>query len=172
MIEALFDQAEFNNADELSKWSARIAFTCKPRSMEQVVIFWSGWLLMRWLVMPTAEFYEGVPHWLRPTPRQLVVPHNVSNDFVPWALLRDAICVRPDMQQNLDWLHELNRTMSCNWPGNIDGGLYKDGVSGRLFLNPLAMDHVADMKNWTVGPRFRVHMPNVDAFVAVKYEAE
>ena len=172
VIDVLFSERQFAAADDVSKWAGRLASTYFSASFEQIICFWSSWHVMRWMIAPSPETFEAMPEWLRPIPQQLFVPHNISNDFLAWPRLREAIIGREEMQRNSEWLIELGMSLSCNWDRSIEEALYRDGESGVLALNPSAIEHVGNMGHWTVGPKFRAWLPNVDQYVRVKYDAD
>jgi len=124
-------------------------------------------------MIPTPETYSAVPEWIKPSPSQMSIPHDISVDFIACPQIRDAIVQRQDLQGNVDWLSEFNNTASCNWPeSGLNHGLAKDGVTGVYTLKAKFVEHINDLDNWSVGPRFRALMPNVDLYIRIKYDDE
>lgn len=171
IFEVLYLEEAYLQADDLSRWAARLAYSHGDPSMEQIITFWAAWHFMRWLIMPSPQTYESVPVWLRPVPNQLFFAHNICNDFIVWPLFREAVVQKVDMQKNSQWVRELSKTTSCNWPHTVQEALTRRR-DGRIELTRKAIEHAAVMDNWTVGPKFRAFMPNVDLFVRVKYTNE
>lgn len=51
---------------------------------EQVATVYIMFLVMRWMIEPTAENYDRLPDWITPRASQLFVPHAIWVDHVPW----------------------------------------------------------------------------------------
>lgn len=172
-IDILFNKNLFEEADSMSRWAAGIANMIKEEpNMEQVISMWISWLLMRWMLISTPEHYEAIPEWLRPTPRQLFVPHAIFSDFLIWPTFREVLVEQTHMQTDQSWLDEVARTISVNWDKSVREGLTIDESTGQMVLSPGLTRHMGNMHNWTVGSRFRMFMPNADHYLRIKYQPE
>ncbi|KAF5010401.1 hypothetical protein FDECE_3453 [Fusarium decemcellulare] len=57
-------------------------------ALERIVMFWADYKCFLFFVFPTAENYENIPTWRRPTPSQFQVDHPGMLDFLAWPRLR------------------------------------------------------------------------------------
>ena len=168
-LECLFDDKSFAAADDLSRWATRFGVTFFKFGMLQAVGVHLAWYLMRWMIMPTAETYQAIPSWLRPTPDQLLVPHTIATDFLHRPQFRDAVLRTTGMQENSDWIDELSNMVDCNWPHSIEAGLVRDGETGCLSLNPVLRNHIDNMDNWSISSKLRAFMPNAEMYFQLRH---
>lgn len=169
---ALFDEQAFATAGDLNQFAVRLAVSGCDFGMLQIVIAFIGWSITRWMIYPTPETYEAMPLWLRPIPDQILIAHNICNDYLYSPDLREAVIRIPSMQSSSDWVRELPTFLDCNWPHSIEAGLVQDRETGCLSLSPLLWDHINNLDNWTVGSRIRAFMPNADQYIRLSHRKD
>lgn len=107
---------------------------------------------IRWLVCRTAETYDSLPGFLKPTHLQRTVPHPPWIDIIAWPAARDCI-IRGDMDwSQFDTFRGLSGpTLSVEWPYH-DSDTVLECADGRLLmLNPVFVSHISRVENWKVG---------------------
>ncbi|RVX66726.1 hypothetical protein B0A52_08919, partial [Exophiala mesophila] len=87
---------------------------------------------MRWLILPNAETFAGIPGILKPTLAQMRFPHSVIIDFLPIPAIRNRLV------RNLqDWHTPLSKAKyTCNWDESRGPAVVTDPSSGRRCLSP------------------------------------
>lgn len=172
-IRLCFGEDTSAESSELSKWAARLYCSrTGATTVTQAVMMWASWYLMRWQIDPTPSNYEAIPRWFRPTPTQICVPHAEYIDFQIWPALRDALITMPWLWKYPDWSQEMMRTISTEWPLTLEESIYMEGSTSEVHLNPLLIEYVQRLENWSVGPGIRQYIPNADAYVPVRYEKD
>lgn len=168
LLEGMFDQQAFAAADDLSRWAIEMGNGLVKDGVMRMVSVYIAWWLMRWMILPNPETYEAIPQWLRPTPYQLLIPHNASTDFLHSPQFRDAVVRNRKLQENSDWIMELTKIVDVNWPYSVEAGLEKDGETGLLRMNPLLRSHIDNPNNWSISSRLRAFMPNADTYLELR----
>lgn len=175
-MDALLDNESFMQSPKLSQWAAQSVYSIKRRAQPRMTEFASMyifWLMMRWMIQPSPETFEAIPIWLRPTPTQLFIPHAQAWDFLVWPAFRSLLAERPDLGfVNLSWALDMSLSIAFNWPKSVEEGLCRSPITGQLDLSPDAKELFKDLTAWSVGPSFRQHVLNADAYVRIKYEDE
>ncbi|KIW13954.1 hypothetical protein PV08_06735 [Exophiala spinifera] len=114
-------------------------------------------LLMRWLLVSTAENYQKVPDMVRPTPSQCMIPHIGAIETIPLGPVRDAA-----IHRLRDWLTPLIKcNWSVNWHHGMEAAVQQSLVTGAKVLTPRFIEHVTDYDNWSVGSVFLETFPEV-----------
>lgn len=126
---------------------------------EQVAVLYIMFLLMRWQIYPTQENYDRLPEWLTPLPSQLLTPHPVWIDYVPWPQMRDSLVTSYRNYPFENWFIPYTRTLSVNWPYEAADCLLSTGESDELVINPVFERHVRNLGNWSLGPAFAESFP-------------
>ncbi|CAN9197877.1 unnamed protein product [Alternaria alternata] len=171
-VAALVDEDAFNSSGILSKWAAGMVhgvfrrgntFTC----FGYMYLFW---YLMRWMIFPSPKTYDAVPEWLRPSPKQLFMPHISTIDFIVWPAFRDLVVQMPAMQERMEWFMNMSLNIKCDWPYTTEEALCENKETGQADLCDAARDAVRDLANWSVGPSFRAYIGNADSYVSVRTE--
>ncbi|KAF1941691.1 hypothetical protein EJ02DRAFT_347163 [Clathrospora elynae] len=172
-IAALFDEEEFNKSGVLSKWAVGMVHSdqLKGNTFTCFASMYKFWYLMRWMIFPSAETYDAIPEWLRPTPNQLFMPHISILDFVVWPAFREFAVQIPTMQEKMEWLSDMSANIQCDWSFPTEESLRRDEETGLVDLCPVAMATMHDLSNWSVGPSFRGYVSNADSYVRIRTEA-
>ncbi|KAF1912013.1 hypothetical protein BDU57DRAFT_542619 [Ampelomyces quisqualis] len=172
-IAALFDEEEYNRSGVLSKWVAGIVHSSrlKGNDFTAFAMMYTLWYLMRWMISPSAETYELMPEWLRPTPNQLFMPHIQMLDTIIWPAFREYAVQIPEMQERMEWLMDMSNTIRCDWYHSNDEALERNKETGLLDLCDLAKTSVRDLTSWAVGPSFRQYVTNADSYVRIRAES-
>jgi hypothetical protein len=126
---------------------------------EQVAVLYTMFLLMRWQIYPTQENYERLPEWFTPRPTQLLQPHPVWMDYVPWPAMRDRIITSYQNYPFENWFIPFTRDLSVNWPYEATDCLLSAGDSDELAINPVFERHMRNLSNWSLGPCFAETYP-------------
>ncbi|KIW10109.1 hypothetical protein PV08_11069 [Exophiala spinifera] len=100
---------------------------------------------MRWLILPNAEMFTGIPGILKPTVAQMRFPHSVAIDFLPIPAVRNSL-----VRQLRDWQTLLSRAKySCNWSESLGPAVITDPISGRRCLSAQFEKHICVYQNWS-----------------------
>ncbi|PYH48387.1 bZIP transcription factor [Aspergillus saccharolyticus JOP 1030-1] len=135
---------------------------------EQVCVLLSMFLLMRWQIYPTRENYERLPEWLTPRPSQLLTPHPVWIDYLPWPRMRDRLVMSYQDYPFENWFIPFTRTLSVNWPYEATDCLLSTGDGDDLIINPVFERHMRNLSNWSLGPAFAEAYPSLIDTVKIK----
>ncbi|KAK4199183.1 hypothetical protein QBC40DRAFT_282353 [Triangularia verruculosa] len=169
-IGALFDKDEFEKAPPLSQWATRVVHSivrdqrCMTSFGSMYVLFW----VARWMIMPTEEYFNAIPSWMRPTPNQFFMPHPMILDFLIWPALRDYVVQFPSLHVGMDWLVVLCDTITCAWPGTVGEALCRDEITGITDLTPVAKNVAGRLESWSLGSTFIPYMTNAESLVSIR----
>ncbi|KAF2120375.1 hypothetical protein BDV96DRAFT_642202 [Lophiotrema nucula] len=124
-----------------------------PTLPEHIAILYVMSTVIRWQISPTKANYDSMPHWLRPTPSQLIHPHSIWLDIFTWPKARERMCREAKYQNQHHVLSRIcNESISINWPHQPSDMIMKINVSDTI-LNSIFEGHIRNLKNWTVGKR-------------------
>ena len=121
-------------------------------------------------------------------PNQLFMPHIYIVDFVVWPAFRELTVQIRTMQERMEWLMNMSKTVQCDWSFLTDEALVKDEETGLLDLCPVAKVRFSygdtttrlrrmltdskrtmlDLANWSVAPSFRGFVSNADSYVRIR----
>ena len=121
---------------------------------EQVAVLYVMFLIMRWQIAPTQENYDRLPEWVRPRPSQLLTPHPVWMDHLPWPRMRDKIIDLHHHYPFENFSISYTSTLSLNWPYEGRDVLMPSPKSNEMSINPAFERHLRDLNNWSLGPAF------------------
>ena len=161
---------------------------------EQVATLYGMFVLMRWMIHPTPSNYERIPDWLSPRPSQLLTPHPIWIDFLPWPRLRDKLTQNHRNYPFENWFIPFTSEISINWPyeptdclllsssstslatasaesASVHGNTPGDHtVDETPVINPVFERHVMRLENWSVGRTFVDAFPELQDCVKVKVD--
>jgi hypothetical protein len=139
---------------------------------EQVAVLYTMFLLMRWQIYPTQENYQRLPEWFTPRPTQLLQPHPVWMDYVPWPAMRDRIITSYQNYPFENWFIPFTRDISVNWPYEATDCLLSTGDSDELVINPVFERHMRNLSNWSLGPSFAETYPALADTARIKPQTQ
>jgi hypothetical protein len=139
---------------------------------EQVAVLYTMFLLMRWQIYPTQENYERLPEWFTPRPIQLLQPHPVWMDYVPWPAMRDRIITSYQNYPFENWFIPFTRDISVNWPYEATDCLLSAGDMDELVINPVFERHMRNLSNWSLGPCFAESYPALADTARIKTKTQ
>ncbi|KAI1003173.1 hypothetical protein K3495_g5033 [Podosphaera aphanis] len=157
----------------LSQVIAEILATFKGLSSlpERVAIFYSMFLLMRWIINPTQANYDRLPFWMCPRASQLFELHPIWIDFLPFPQLRDVLVRNCQHDYPFDvFFIPFTKALSLNWAYADKDCLLR--IDGELTLNPVFETHLRDLQNWTLGPSFDKAFPALEGRYKSKRQSE
>ncbi|TKA75365.1 hypothetical protein B0A49_03336 [Cryomyces minteri] len=136
---------------------------------EQVAVLYVMFLFMRWNVAPTAENYDRLPPWMKPSERQLTWPHPAWIDHLPWPSMRDKVSEAHSQYPFDSFFVPYTTTLSLNWPYEPTDCLLTTAVSKdvvgegeeELSINPVFERHLRNLENWSLGTAFRRAHPGL-----------
>ncbi|PWY77520.1 bZIP transcription factor [Aspergillus heteromorphus CBS 117.55] len=135
---------------------------------EQIAVLFLMFLLMRWQIYPTSENYDRLPEWLTPRPSQLLTPHPVWIDYLPWPRMRDRLVMSYHEYPFENWFIPFTRTVSVNWPYEATDCLLSTGDGDELIINPVFERHFRNISNWSLGPAFAEAYPSLVETTTIK----
>lgn len=134
---------------------------------EQFAIMYIFCIMSRWYITRSKEDYYALPEFMRPTSTQLVTAHPLWVDMLPWPKARDKVCQNLKFHDTFEeFSHIANDTISINWPYNPADCLVSS-TSKEVTINPVFIQHVRDMNNWTYGPSFLKSYPELEGGVRI-----
>ncbi|OAL50142.1 hypothetical protein IQ07DRAFT_632071 [Pyrenochaeta sp. DS3sAY3a] len=138
-------------------------------SAERVACLYYLGLYLQWLIAPTKRNFEAMPEFLRPIPSQLTTAHPIWVDSVVWFSIlkmsrptaREKIIERMEWSKFERFRKITSDTLSINWPYDVSSILHVVSQC-ELQLNPVFVDHVRNLANWTVGVELIEEFPFLD----------
>lgn len=135
---------------------------------EQAGVLFGMFLFMRWQIAPTADNFDRVPSWLRPTHLQLSHAHPAWMDHLFWPRMRDRVIANQQNYPFEDWFLPFTQGLSVNWPYEDVDCLIQTEEGGEPVINPVFERHIRRMENWTVGPSFAEAYPELADCVTIR----
>ncbi|KAH8684369.1 hypothetical protein BGZ60DRAFT_164821 [Tricladium varicosporioides] len=117
------------------------------RTAEYLGTYWVSYLLLRWQVNQSAESYERIPEWFRPTNLQMHVAHPIAVDFIAWPSLRDEV-VKLSLSEP-EKVHEVMTTIGVYLELDLGSTIAKS-LTNEEVLNSA----VCDLRNWKLRDGF------------------
>lgn len=115
---------------------------------------------LQWQISPTAPIYESFPSWLTPRVSQLVTPHPIWMDQVPWPKLRDRLIHNQDKYSTPEFRHLHTASLSVNWPFRpMDALIFRPE---EVVMSPAFERHISRLESWSLGPRFAARYPELE----------
>ncbi|KAH6673091.1 hypothetical protein B0J14DRAFT_513097 [Halenospora varia] len=137
----------------------------------KVAVLYIMYKLLNWLIYRTKSTYDQMPLWLRPTPSQLNTPHPAWIDRIPWPNARTYLITHPHITFD-DFAMVYSSSFDVSWPyspshiiESSSGGMGGDGGGAGISLNPVYEQHLRQLRNWTVGEKFRRKFPELSGII-------
>jgi hypothetical protein len=130
---------------------------------ERVAVLYLMFLLMRWQVAPTEENYLRLPEWFRPVQGQVEKEHPAWFDHLPFPKMREKL-VKEYVAGGFpfdNFFIPFTTTLSLNWPYEDSCVLLASPSGDELMINPVFEQHLADVRNWTLGEAFEKAFPQL-----------
>jgi hypothetical protein len=166
---AFMHPAERHQSHGISKVFADIISTFPDLSAppEKIATYYGMFLVMRWHVCPTQDNYERLPMWLRPTSWQILTPHPIWIDHLPWPEMREELVQHYHRYPFENFFVPFTKTMSVNWPhAPMDIFLPRQGQRD-LRISPQFEAHMRDITNWSLGSSFKKQFPMLATGVTI-----
>ncbi|KAK4102598.1 hypothetical protein N658DRAFT_515259 [Parathielavia hyrcaniae] len=130
---------------------------------ERVAVLYLMFLLMRWQVAPTEENFLRLPAWFRPVRYQTEREHPAWFDHIPFPKMREKLVADYDPGKFLfdNFFIPFTTTLNLNWPYEDAYVLLASPSGDELMINPVFEQHLAELKNWTLGPAFESAFPQL-----------
>ncbi|KAH7040541.1 uncharacterized protein B0I36DRAFT_233038 [Microdochium trichocladiopsis] len=129
---------------------------------EKVAVLYVMFVQMRWSISPTQENYDTLPHFIRPTTKQLTIPHPVWLDHLPFPGMRDKLISDPLPDDLFDnFFIPFTSTISLNWPYEETDVFLQTPDGSEIMINPVFERHMRRGENWTLGDAFDKTFPNL-----------
>jgi hypothetical protein len=130
---------------------------------ERVAVLYLMFLLMRWQVAPTEENYLRLPPWWRPVRIQTEKEHPAWFDHIPFPQMREKLVAEyvPGGFPFENFFIPFTTTLSLNWPYADHSVLLASPTGDELMINPVFEQHLADLRNWTLGEAFERAFPQL-----------
>ncbi|KAI5290796.1 hypothetical protein KEM54_000424 [Ascosphaera aggregata] len=128
---------------------------------DRVAVLYIMFLLMRWQIYPTKENYERLPDWLIPLPCQFTTPHPAWMDYLIFPQMRERMVMTNTEYNFADWFIPYTADLSVNWPYEPTDALLATVGCDELMINPVFEQHLRNLDNWSLGPRFTQAFPHL-----------
>lgn len=131
------------------------------RDPERLGIGWLSYHLSRWLLRPSRETYERLPHFLRPVQGQMEVRHPLVLDFLPWPRLRLNIIRRWHVYCNSrdDLFGMFACCVKIRWPWGED--ILERDDTNELRIKKRFYDTFMNQNGWGLTPEFITRYPDL-----------
>jgi hypothetical protein len=123
--------------------------------------------IIKWLIYRTQSTYEQMPGWLRPQLLQREVPHPAWIDRIAWPNARNYLITHPEITFD-DFAMVYSSSFEVSWPYSPSYVIEAQNESGPdrgINLNPVYEQHLRQLKNWTVGDKFRRKFPELSEII-------
>ncbi|PGH28176.1 hypothetical protein AJ80_00066 [Polytolypa hystricis UAMH7299] len=152
---------------------------------KKVSCLYSIYKLLNWLIYRTPETFAQLPGFLRPHPIQLSVRHAAWIDRVPWPEARAYLIEHPEVNFD-EFASVYSSWFDISWPYSPSHIVVSKSTSASriptstlpqhylpapsspvmdhnsgMSLNPVYEQHIRQLKNWTVGEKFRRKLPEL-----------
>jgi hypothetical protein len=117
--------------------------------------------LIRWQISPQASTYDMLPEWHSPRASQLVTPHPIWIDQIPWGKLRDRIINNQSLYATDEFQQLYTANISVNWPYRPIDTIVFHGDEIRI--SPLFEKHIMNLSNWSLGTGFAQRYPELSS---------
>jgi hypothetical protein len=124
-------------------------------------------MAIKWLIYRTQSTYEQMPGWLRPQLLQMEVPHPAWIDRIAWPNARNYLITHPEITFD-DFAMVYSSSFEVSWPYSPSYVMEAQNESGPdrgINLNPVYEQHLRQLKNWTVGDKFRRKFPELSEII-------
>jgi len=129
---------------------------------EKVAVLYVMFVQMRWSISPTQENYDALPHFIRPTTKQLTIAHPVWLDHLPFPGMRDKLITDPLAEDLFDnFFIPFTSTISLNWPYEETDVFLQTSDGSEIMINPVFERHMRRGENWTLGDAFDKTFPQL-----------
>ena len=108
-----------------------------------------------------------MPGWLRPQLLQMEVPHPAWIDRIAWPNARNYLITHPEITFD-DFAMVYSSSFEVSWPYSPSYVIEAQNESGPdrgINLNPVYGQHLRQLKNWTVGDKFRRKFPELSEII-------
>lgn len=132
---------------------------------ERVATLYVMFLIMRWQIHPSADNYDRLPDFVRPSAAQLCNAHPAWVDHLPFPLMRERLIrnyAPPDVFPFENFFVPFTTTLSLNWPYEDTDTLLQSPDTDELMINPVFERHLRRFENWTIGDAFARAFPMLD----------
>jgi hypothetical protein len=121
---------------------------------------------LKWLIYRTQSIYEQIPGWLRPHGLQLQIQHPAWIDRIPWPNARIYLISHPEITFD-HFAMVYSSSFDVSWPYNPSHILLSSSNAdgGGIHLNPVYEQHVRQLRNWTIGEKFRKKFPELSSII-------
>ena len=138
-----------------------------PKS-SRAAIAYKSYMLLCYLLDPSPGNLLSMPDWERPTTLQQSTDHPVAIGFFPWPSLRDRLILNQEYYLNTcNFFVRLVSEFEFWWQHSYEQTFVLDQQTGDYRATPLFVQHVRDLKNWTMKERFFDSFPEFRSAVCL-----
>lgn len=137
------------------------------RDPEKLAMGLLAYYFSKWIMFPSPERFERIPHFMRPNKEQLEVPHPVALDCIPWGKIRSNFIRQWHFYEN-------NREMlfgmfACcikiRWPWGEK--ILRRDENNELQIKPEFIEKIMSEDSWGVTPEFVNQYPGLMANIDI-----
>lgn len=138
-----------------------------PKS-SRAAIAYKSYMLLCYLLNPSPGNLLRMPDWERPTALQQTTDHPVAIGFFPWPSLRDRLILNQEYYLNTcNFFVRLVSEFEFRWQHSYEQTFVLDRRTGEYRATPLFVQHVRDLKNWTMKESFFDSFPEFESAVCL-----
>jgi hypothetical protein len=126
---------------------------------EKVACFFIMYRLLQWQISLKKENYDNLPLWHIPHSSQILTPHPIWIDHIPWGKLRDKIINNQELYATDEFQQIYNASLNVNWPFQpVDIMAF---VGDEVRVTELFEKHILRLENWSLDAPFAQRYPEL-----------
>ncbi|KAK5753255.1 hypothetical protein LTS12_016657 [Elasticomyces elasticus] len=127
----------------------------------------SQWVAL-WLVTKSVDDYQQVPDCMKPTQTQVIMPHEMWIDMIPWPNVRDVLTRQAHNAVQLrDIPVSFASLVTLDWPYPPADLIDHVLCTGAVSLSPLFERQALELDNWSLQPQALSKYPQLAGHVKI-----
>lgn len=128
----------------------------------RAAIAYKSWMLIRYFLEPSVQNLLAMPEWERPGTLQRCTEHPVAIGFFPWPALRERLILNHEYYRSTTFFARVITDFQFKWPYSFEDMFHvEDCPTHKYRASPAFVDHVCNLENWTMAPRFFQEFPEL-----------
>jgi hypothetical protein len=126
---------------------------------EKAACFFIMYRLLQWQISLKKENYDNLPVWYIPRSSQILTPHPIWIDQIPWGKLRDKIINNQELYATDEFQQIYNASLNVNWPFQpVDVMAF---VGDEVRVTEVFERHILRLENWSLDAPFAQRYPEL-----------
>ncbi|KAK4904842.1 hypothetical protein LTR49_025772 [Elasticomyces elasticus] len=163
------DEHQIAQPATISQWVALVTsqFDCLGVPERLGLMLLCGRYL-RWLVTKSVDDYQQVPDCMKPTQTQVIMPHEMWIDLIPWPNVRDVLTRQAHNAVQLrDNPVSFASLVTLDWPYPPADLIDHVLCTGAVSLSPLFERQALELDNWSLQPQALSKYPQLAGHVKI-----